>query len=154
MADVTQFMGDDTLELDPVHLLEQSGGDRDRRVLGVAAGRERVRCRVVDDVDARLGEPPGDAQALDEVVQALVLLGIGRSGAAHRERDSVGLPVRDERHGPGDDEGDDREHDPVPDQHADGRADEGEHHDEGGDERDAPALVRRDLVVHGGVWCA
>ena len=57
--------------------------------------------RVVDDVDARLGQPAGDAQPLDEVVQALVLLGVGRLGAADRERDRVGLPVRHEGHDAG-----------------------------------------------------
>ena len=51
---VAQLVGEHALELDPVHLLEQPGGDRDRGVLGVAAGGERVRRRVVDDVDARL----------------------------------------------------------------------------------------------------
>ena len=76
----TELVGEDALELDAVHLLEQAGGDGDRRVLGVAAGGEGVRRRVVDDVDARLGQPAGDAQPLDEVVQAAVLLGVGRAG--------------------------------------------------------------------------
>ena len=56
VADVRQLVGEHALELDPVHLLEQAGGDRDRRVLRVAAGGEGVRRRVVDDVDARLGQ--------------------------------------------------------------------------------------------------
>ena len=79
VADVRQLVGEDAFELDAVHLLEQAGGHGDRRVLGVAPGGEGVRRRVVDDVDARLGQAAGDAQALDEVVQALVLLGVGRA---------------------------------------------------------------------------
>ena len=77
VVDVRQLVGDHAFELDPVHLLEQARGHRDRRVLGVAPGGEGVRRRVVDDVDARLREPAGDAQALDEVVEARVLLGLG-----------------------------------------------------------------------------
>ena len=65
-----QLVGEHALELDPVHLLEQPGRDGDRGVLRVAAGGERVRRRVVDDVDPRLGQAAGDAQPLDEVVAA------------------------------------------------------------------------------------
>ena len=100
VADVAQLVGHDAFELDPVHLLEQSGGDGDRRVVRVAAGRERIRGRVVDDVDARLREPAGDAQTLDQVVEALVLLLGRRPGPADRQRDLVGLPVRRERDAP------------------------------------------------------
>ena len=53
VADVRQLVGEDAFELDAVHLLEQPGRDRDRRVLRVASGGERVRRRVVDDVDPR-----------------------------------------------------------------------------------------------------
>ena len=80
VADVRQLVGDDALELDPVELLQQAGRHGDRGVLGVAPGGEGVRRRVVDDVDPRLRQPAGDAQALDEVVQAAVLLRIGRAG--------------------------------------------------------------------------
>ena len=34
-------------------VLHQAGRDRDRRVLGIAARRERVRLRVVHEIDAR-----------------------------------------------------------------------------------------------------
>ena len=84
VADVRQLVGEHAFELDPVQLLEQAGGDGDGRVLGVAAGGERVRRRVVDDVDPRLGQAAGDAQTLDEVVQALVLLRVGGLGPADR----------------------------------------------------------------------
>ena len=42
VADVAELVREHAFELDPVHLLEQAGGDRDRRVLRVAA-RSRTR---------------------------------------------------------------------------------------------------------------
>ena len=45
VLDVAELVGQHALELDPVHLLQQPGGDRDGRVLGVAAGGEGVRGR-------------------------------------------------------------------------------------------------------------
>ena len=95
-------------ELDAVQLLEQPGGHGDRRVLGVAAGGERVRGRVVDDVDAGLGQAAGDAQPLDEVVQARYCSGSAGLARLTARAIGVGLPVRGERQGAGDDEGDDR----------------------------------------------
>ena len=94
---VAELVGEHAFELDPVHLLEQAGGDRDRRVLRVPAGRERVRRGVVDDVEPRLRQPGRDAQALDEVVVAPVLGPVGRLRATRGERDLVGVEVRDER---------------------------------------------------------
>ena len=153
VADVAELVGDDALELDPVHLLEQSGRDGDRGVLRIAAGRERVRRRVVDHVHARLGEPAGDAQPLDDVVQPGVLLRVGGVGAADGERDLVGLPVRREGDDGTDHEGDDRGRDPVAEDEAEGEPDQRHDHHEGDDEQHAAALVRSDEVVHVvGVW--
>ena len=45
VADVAELVREHAFELDAVHLLEQARGDRDRRVLGIAAGGERVRAR-------------------------------------------------------------------------------------------------------------
>ena len=73
------------------------GRDGHRRVLRVAARRERVRRRVVDDVQARLRQPARDAQALDEVVEPGVLLRIGRLGVRDRERGLVAVVVRHDR---------------------------------------------------------
>ena len=78
VLDVAELVREHAFELDPVHLLEQPGRDRDRRVLRVAAGRERVGRGVVDDVEPRLREPARDAQPFDEVVVAGVLLRVGR----------------------------------------------------------------------------
>ena len=107
VLDVRQLVGDHAFKFHAVELFEQAGGDGHRRVLRIASCREGVRCRVVDDVDARLGQTAGDAQALDEVVQPAVLLWVGRLCPRHSEGDAVGLPVRGERCGAGDEHGDD-----------------------------------------------
>ena len=89
-----QLVGQHALELDAVHLLQQAGGDGDGRVLRVAAGGEGVGAGVVDDVDPRLRQPAGDAQALDEVVAAArTRVGSAGLGPAHGQGDRVGLPV-------------------------------------------------------------
>src|SRR5205085_4801007 len=70
VLDVTQLVGQHALQLDPVHLLQQPGRHRHRRVAGIAPGGEGVGCDIVDDVHPGLGQPGGDAESLDEVVQA------------------------------------------------------------------------------------
>ena len=91
VADVAQLVREHAFELDPVHLLEQPGGDRDRRVLRVAAGRERVRRGIVDDVEARLRQPARDAQPLDEVVIAGVLAPDRRASRARSRSATLSL---------------------------------------------------------------
>ena len=117
--------------------------------LGLRPGGEGVGRGVVDDVDARLGQTAGDAQALDEVVQAAVLLGIGGAGPADGEGDGVGLPVRGEGQRRRDHQGDDdavpAEPGEVPGGGADGDGDE----DEAGDEQDGAPLVGADQLEHG-----
>ena len=51
---VRELVADHALELDPVQRREQPLRHGDRRVLGVASGRERVRRLLGHDVDARL----------------------------------------------------------------------------------------------------
>ena len=67
VADVRQLVADDALELLAVELLEQPGRDRDRGVLRVAPGGERVGRRVVDEVDLRHRHVGGDRQLADDV---------------------------------------------------------------------------------------
>ena len=88
VLDVAQLVGQHALELDPVHLLQQPGGDGDGGVLGVAPGGEGVRGGVVDDVDAGLRQPAGDAEPLDQVVQPGVLAA-GRPGLARLMRSAT-----------------------------------------------------------------
>ena len=137
---VRQLVRDDALELDAVHLLEQAGRDRQGRVLGVPAGRERFGGGVVDHVQAGLREPGCDAQALDEVVVAAVLgpsAGFARLAA---RRDAVGEPVRAPGHRDRDDDGD--RHDRVAEleevsERGHHRGDQ-HHEDEEEEERPAP----------------
>ena len=82
---VRHLVGEHALELALVHQLQQAGGDGDVGVLRVAAGRERVRRRVVDHVDRRHRlDPGGDADRLEDVVEARVLRAVGglRAGEA------------------------------------------------------------------------
>ena len=66
-----------------------------------AAGRERVRRRVVDDVDRRrLRQAGGDRDGLDDVVQPRVLRPVGRLCAGRAGDD---LPGREPAEDPVDD---------------------------------------------------
>ncbi len=104
---VRELVRDHALELHPVHDLEQPGRDRERGVLRVAPGGERVRRGIVDDVELGLREARGDAEALDEVVVAAVLGLVGRLGPAGGDGDLVGVEVGAPRERHGDDERDD-----------------------------------------------
>ena len=148
VADVTQFMGEHTLEFDPIHLLEQTGRHGDRRVVRIAAGGEGVRCRIVDDVDAGLGQATGDAQPFDEVVQPLVLRGIGGRRPTHTQRDLVGVPVRAERHDAPNTRAITANSGPLPKIRPDDRADDDDDDHEPDDEQHAAALVRADQFEH------
>ena len=82
VADVRDLVRDHALELALVHQVQQAGGDADVGLVRAAAGGERVRRRVVDDVDRRrLGEAGGDRDRLDHVEEPRVLRPVGRLGA-------------------------------------------------------------------------
>ena len=121
-------------------------------VLRVAAGGEGVRRRVVDDVEARLGEAAGDAEALDEVVEPAVLLDGRRASPAHPQRDGVGLPVGDgRRRRPRARSAKTMKYGPAADEQVERGADRQHEADEGEDQEVGAALVLSDLVVHAGV---
>ena len=113
VLDVAELVGDHPFELDAIHLLEESSGHRDRRMLRISPSGEGDRSDVVDDVDAGLRQAGGDAQPFHDVVEPRVLHRIRRSCPAHRERDRVGLPIGDRRqrhrHDERDDDTDDAE---------------------------------------------
>ena len=90
VADVRELVGDHAFELALVHQVQQAGGDADVRLVGAAAGGERVRRRVVDDVDRRrLREAGGDRDGLDHVVEPRVLRPVGRLGAGRAGDDAA-----------------------------------------------------------------
>ena len=88
VADVAHLVADDALQLLPVELLEQAGRDRHAGVLRIAAGGERVRRRVGDDLDPWARQAAGEAHLLDDVEELLVRLGrlrpIHLAGTARR----------------------------------------------------------------------
>ena len=116
---------------------------------GSRPGGERVRRDVVDDVHARLRKSRGDAQSFDDVVQARVLHRIRRPGATHRERNRVGLPVRDERRTERDHERDDDADPSELEQRVEHDRDDDREQHERRDQKRGPSFVGGDLVVQG-----
>ena len=137
-----------TLQLDPVQLLQQPGGDSDGRMLRVAPGCEGVGRRVVDDVDVRLGQTTGDAQAFHKVVEPLKLHGVGRIRTADLQSDGIGLPVREESHPAGKHQSDKSACDAVADEEPDCGTDQHQDQHERGNERNAAPLVSTNQFEH------
>ena len=79
-------------------------GDRDRRVLRVAAGREGVRLLAGDHVEARHRQVGAGRQLADDLVEPRRLRLGDRLGAGALQRDLVAEPVGDEVDHQGDDE--------------------------------------------------
>ena len=152
VLDVAELVGQHALELHAVELLEQAGGDGDGGVLRVAAGGEGVRGRVVDDVEARLGQPAGDAEALDEVVQPAVLLDRRRARPAHRAaRWSRTSSRRRPPTPPASSSAKTMKYGPAADEQVERGAHRQHEADEDEDQDVGAALVLGDLVVHAGV---
>ena len=106
--------------------------------------------RVVDDVEPRLRQAAGDAQALDQVVEPGVLAGSAGLGAAHGQRDLVGVPVGDERRADGEHERDDDAEPAELEQRSRTRTPTSTtSSDEADDEERGTTLVLLDLVVQG-----
>ena len=68
---VRHLVGDHALQLVPVHRLQEARRDRDGCVGRVAAGRERVRVGLVDEVHARHRLAGGDRHLRDHVHELL-----------------------------------------------------------------------------------
>ena len=101
VADVRELVRDHAFELALVHQVEQAGRHADVGGVEAAAGRERVRRRVVDDVDRRrLRQPCSERHGLDNVVEPRVLRPVGRLCAGGARDD---LPGRDPAEDPVDD---------------------------------------------------
>ena len=94
VAHVRELVRDDALQLLAVELLEQPGRDRDRRMLRVAAGRERVGRRVLDQVDARHRHVGRDGHLAHDVHQLRGGGLIDLSRAADRQHERVAREVR------------------------------------------------------------
>ena len=146
---VRELVADHAFELDAVHRREQALGDRDRGVLGVSTGRERVRRLLGHHVDAGLRDARGDRESLDEVVQARLVLGGHLARPRRREHQPVAVEVgADREHGRRRRARSTRPVDTGAEDVAERDADEAEEDERADHEQHRLPLVRRDLLVH------
>ena len=104
VADVRDLVREHALELATRHRVEQARRDGDVGVLGVASRRERVRGRVVDDVERRRrGQAGADRDRLERAPRLGVVLRVdprrarrGRDHAARREPRDDAVDDRDD----------------------------------------------------------
>ena len=148
-----ELVADDPLELLPVELLEQPCRDRDRGVLRIAPGGERVGRGVVDDVDLRHRHVRGDRHLAHDVHELRRLRLIDLTGAAHGEDQRIAGEVRECAAQRADEHRDDRRADPALGRAEHSEADrEAEQREEDDDERrheERVPPVGGDLVVEG-----
>ena len=107
VSDMGEFVGHDSRHFLMVNAAQQAGGGRDGGVLGVSSRCEGVRLVVVDDIDARHGQPGVGRELLDDAVEARRAAPINFARAVHPEHQLVGVPVGIEIHAAGQDERED-----------------------------------------------
>jgi len=78
--------------------VEQAGVHRDGSVLRVTAGRERIRLRVVDDVDARHRQAGTAGEPMHQRIEVGRGTRVNLLGAVHRQHHLVGIPVGEQVH--------------------------------------------------------
>ena len=149
VANVRQLVRDHSLELGAVELVEKAARDRDRCVLRVPSGRERVWRGIFDQVDLRRRNAEPESQRLDHVPEAQILVRAELARLALREDQLVPREVRHERAAARDREREGKCRDPTARRevfadHVRQHGDEGrEHRDQ---EERAPAIGRGRLV--------
>ena len=89
VAHVAQLVRHHSLQLVTRYRIEQAAGDRNGRMLGIAAGGKRVGIRVGNHIHPGLGQTRRNAHLLDHVVelpdfQGLIFAGRSGKGALHR----------------------------------------------------------------------
>src|SRR5437899_86363 len=85
VSHVRELVCDHALELGAIHLVQEAAGDGDRGVTRVAPGGERVRRRILDDVELRRRDTESEGEGLDDVVQDLLLVETDRTRSDLRE---------------------------------------------------------------------
>ena len=104
--DVGEFVGQHARQFAFGHEAQNALGDRDRGVLRVAAGGERIRALVRNDVQLGHRQPGARGQGVDDAVELGCLGFADLVGAVHAEDDLVRKPIAAEVHDDGEDEGD------------------------------------------------
>ena len=89
-------------------VLQQAGIDRDRGMLGAAAGGEGVRLVLVDQVDLRHRQAGALGQLLDDAVELGRLVGPDLLRVGHAQDHAVAVPVGEEVHAQRHDQRDDQ----------------------------------------------
>src|SRR5262249_47267418 len=145
VANVAEFMPENTLELGAVHDLEQAGRDRYGRVLRVAPGSERVQRRIVNHIDTRLRETDADAELLNHVMKLLKLVRIRFPSPGSRDCEPVRIEVAHPDQADRNEEGDKDEEGPELEEQVEGYDRSRDEDREPDHQIHSPALVRPDL---------
>ena len=151
VADVGDLVREHAFELPLVHQLDDARRHGDVGGLGVASGRERVRCRVLDQPQlGRLLEPRGDGDVLEQPVELGVVALLDPLGARPRADHRAGGEPGEDRVEESRDRDDDEQA-----RLEDVRERDAEHADEEREEKEQPSRpppVGADLLLDGHDW--
>jgi hypothetical protein len=89
IPDMRELVRDHAGEFLAAELAHQAGGDGDGRVLGIAAGRERIGLRLVHQEHARHRQPGAARKLGDETDQFGRAATVDLMGAVHREHHAI-----------------------------------------------------------------
>jgi hypothetical protein len=139
VLDVTELVREDALDLVERQPLEQALRDRDRRVLWVATGGERVGLLRTDGVQPRHGKLGAPREVPHHRLEVRPGARLDLTRAADPECEPVGEPVGADVHRDGEDDED------IEPYAADERADPDEQRSQAGDQEPRPSLGRETL---------
>src|SRR3989344_5427791 len=91
-------MRQDSLKLAPIHRPEESCRNGYDRMLFIATCSEGVRCRVADDVDARLRETRSYCKIFNHSMKLAILVFVCQMSARGSDRHFVRKPIRPDVH--------------------------------------------------------
>ena len=118
-----ELVGNDARQFIARKHVQQAGRDGHRGMRGVSPGRERVRLRVVHEIDTRHGQSSAIGEPGHHVNQFRRRMLVDLLGAVDRQHHPVAIPVGKEIHRSGEQEGDQgavRSTDQVADPHEQG----------------------------------
>src|SRR3989304_8669904 len=91
-------MSENALKFRPVKSAQETLGHRHHGVLGITAGRERVRRLFVYYVYPRHRKPGGDAKVFNDIVKFARAFAIYRMRTRHRKHDFIRIPIAHDTH--------------------------------------------------------